>query len=78
MDGAVRRLGLSGFWRWWGSELAPLVPAGARTAFQRLRTRAVLAIDAGHGRQWGFLLLEGTWAVVSLLSLVRHRSPVSH
>jgi hypothetical protein len=32
---------------------------------------AVLAADALHGRQWGFLLLEGTWAAVSLLALVR-------
>jgi hypothetical protein len=34
----------------------------------------VLAIDAWHGRQWGFLLLEATWAAVSLYSLVR-RAP---
>lgn len=30
---------------------------------------AVLAYDALHGREWGFLLLEGVWAIVSALSL---------
>jgi len=37
---------------------------------------AVLAVDALHGQQWGFLLLEGTWAVVSAYALVR-RSPAT-
>lgn len=36
---------------------------------------AVLAVDALHGRQWGFLLLEGTWALVSAYVLLR-RSPI--
>ncbi|MEA9985046.1 MULTISPECIES: CBU_0592 family membrane protein [Subtercola] len=31
---------------------------------------AVLAIDAFIGQQWGFLLLEGVWAIVSAISLV--------
>ena len=31
---------------------------------------AILAVLAGLTAQWGFLLLEGVWAVVSLCSLV--------
>lgn len=31
----------------------------------------VLAVDAWHERQWGFLLLEGVWALVSAWSLAR-------
>ena len=32
---------------------------------------AILAWLAWHDRQWGFLLLEGVWAIVSAYSLVR-------
>ncbi|AZI57889.1 hypothetical protein EH165_06760 [Nakamurella antarctica] len=31
---------------------------------------AVLAVQAFLGEQWGFLLLEGVWALVSAVSLV--------
>jgi hypothetical protein len=36
---------------------------------------AVLTVDAWHGRQWGFVLLEGVWAVVSAWGLLARRRP---
>lgn len=32
---------------------------------------ALLAAVAAQGRQWGFLVLNGTWAVISAVSLAR-------
>jgi len=34
---------------------------------------AALAADALHGQQWGFLLLEGAWAVISVAGLATRR-----
>ncbi len=33
----------------------------------------ILTVDAWRGRQWGFVLLEGVWAVVSAWGLAARR-----
>lgn len=56
-----------------------LVQVGRMTSTSRtflllnLIGSTVLAIDAAIGLQWGFLLLEGVWAIVSFVALVRPR-----
>lgn len=38
---------------------------------------SLLAFEAARTQQWGFLLLEGTWAIVSLIALFRRSPPRS-
>lgn len=39
---------------------------------------AILAVQAAMGQQWGFLLLEGVWALVSLLGILgKTREPAT-
>ena len=48
----ARRFGLTGFWHWWLHELASLVPARVRAAFERGRARPVLAFDGARAVLW--------------------------
>jgi hypothetical protein len=38
----------------------------------------LLAVDAVVEQQWGFLLLEGSWSVISIIGLLRVRSKCTH
>lgn len=53
------------------AQLGRVTPDSLRYIVLNLVGSTVLALDAADGRQWGFLLLEGVWALVSLLSLIR-------
>lgn len=55
------------------TQLKRLTPESAAYLVVNLAGSVVLAVDAAAGRQWGFLLLEFVWAVVSAASLVRMR-----
>ena len=59
-------------------QLGRLHTGAASYGLSNLAGSAVLAIDALHGHQWGFLLLEGTWAVVSAYSLARPSRAATH
>lgn len=47
-----------------------LTPQSYRYLLLNFVGSGILAILAAEGRQWGFLLLEGVWALVSLGSLL--------
>jgi hypothetical protein len=48
-----------------------LDPHSTRYLVLNLLGSGVLAIEAAATAQWGFLLLEGVWAIVSLAGLLR-------
>ena len=63
--GALLILGAFG-----GSQLGRLNAHGTPYLLLNVVGAGVLAAIAAVGRSWGFLLLEGTWCVVSIVSLV--------
>ena len=49
---SANRAGLPRFWRWWMSELAPLLPGASRAALQRRFARPVIQLADGQAVFW--------------------------
>ena len=56
-----------------GSQLGRLAPETITYQLMNLIGSTALTIVAVIGQQYGFILLEGSWALVSLVGLVRVR-----
>ena len=52
-------------------QLGRLSSASRRYGWLNLTGSSLLAVEAAIGHDWGFLLLEGVWAAVSLHSLTK-------
>ena len=52
------------------SQLRRLDPHSAAYLILNIAGAAILAVIAAAHQSWGFLLLEGTWAIVSTVSLI--------
>src|SRR5215204_6723899 len=61
------------------SQFGYLSAKGLAYAYANIVGSAILAVVAALEAQWGFLLLEGAWASVSLVAVMRQRAkPNSH
>ena len=58
-----------------GRQLGRLSAHSAVYQLMNLSGALILAVVAVLGRVWGFVLLNGVWAAVSLIALVRLRHP---
>ncbi|MBK6395597.1 MAG: pilus assembly protein PilM [Betaproteobacteria bacterium] len=63
LAGLAQRTGATGFLRWWAAELAPLVPAPARSAVARRRLRPVVAFGGDTAALWRPVTREGAVAM---------------
>jgi hypothetical protein len=61
------------------NQFGRLSAKGLAYAFANIVGSGLLAVVAALEAQWGFLLLEGAWASVSLVAVVRQRAmPSTH
>jgi hypothetical protein len=53
------------------AQLGRVQPSHKVYTLLNLLGSTILAVQAGQAAEWGFLLLEGVWALVSLIAIIR-------
>lgn len=71
----ARQLGVTGFWRWFGAQLASVVPAGPRAAWQRRRMRPVLAFVAHRATVWRPVVRDGRLSMAETAAIPLDGNP---
>ena len=77
LAGFARTTGATGFARWWLSELAPLVPSGARNAVARRRLRPVIAFDGNVATLWRPAMREGVLVMEAASTIALDGDPAA-
>jgi general secretion pathway protein L len=73
----ARRLGLSGFFAWWGRELSAAMPATLRTSLARRRARPVLAFDGNRATLWRPVQANGELRMTEAVRIALDGDPQS-
>lgn len=71
----AQKSGVSSFLRWWGAELAPLVPSSARNAVARRRMRPILAFDGAVATAWQPRMRDGAVSVEPVATVALDADP---
>ncbi len=77
LAGLAQRTGATGFLRWWAAELAPLVPAPARSAVARRRLRPVVAFGREGAAVWRPVMREGRVAMERVADIPLEGDPAA-
>ncbi|MEO8485277.1 MAG: hypothetical protein ABI585_02970 [Betaproteobacteria bacterium] len=77
LAGFARASGVTGFLRWWASELAPLVPSGARNAVARRRLRPLIAFEGNTATLWRPVMRDGAIAMEAATTIALDGDPAA-
>ena len=72
---AASGIGLPRFWRWWMTELGPVVPAASRSALRRWRMRPVIEFSEREAVFWRPEIVNGEIELAAMAKAPLHGDP---